>query len=123
MTPQFTVVITNKNDCSTLAGNYRNTNMTFSTSGNLSKDAHALAPIRFLDNDHLKHYDATTFSEPYKGCELIIRRAEAFGYILSSQERVKGEFAVDVLDKNGDILDTLEVTEKGFNYLIRELKC
>ncbi len=90
----------------------------------LPATAHALRPMRIDRSENAIHYEATTFPNgPYKGCELTIRRMECFGYVLpSNPDGLEGSRFVDVLDANGDILDTLPVTQTGFEYMRRFLK-
>lgn len=87
------------------------------------KSAHALRPMR-IDRDEVPiHYTATSFVEPYKGCEMTLRRMEAFGMLEPrSPGQLKGTRFVDVLDEIGDIIDTIGVTRRGFEYLRDKLK-
>jgi hypothetical protein len=80
--------------------------------------AHALRPARIFMGG-LRHYSATTFpGGPYSGCELYMRRCEAFGHVKEDGS----DCWVDVLGENGDILQEIPVTVGGFNYLRRVLK-
>jgi hypothetical protein len=86
--------------------------------------AHALRPIRVdVKRNCFINYEATTFpNDPRGGCDMYLRRLKAFGHILDSAEPVDGSLAVDVLDENGDIVDTLAISAHGFKYLRRQLK-
>lgn len=84
--------------------------------------AHALRPMRIDKRDHPIHYTATTFPRgAYAGCELTIRRMECFGMLVPQSSQLEGSRFVDVLDAEGDILDTIGVTQKGFEYMRRVL--
>ncbi len=86
------------------------------------QEAAALRPWR-IKADHAVHFTAAWFVEPYSGCEITIRRMDAFGMVLAPHEGpYVGDTLVDVLDKNGDIIQTFEVTKKGFEYLRQKLK-
>lgn len=91
--------------------------------GSISKDAHALRPMRIGRDEIPIHYEATTFpKDPYVGCELLIRRMEVFGMLARRDGRLKGAWFLDVLDSDGDILDTLEVNGAGVKYMRRTLR-
>jgi len=86
--------------------------------------AHALRPMLIDGHERPLHYTGTTFpANPYAGCELTIRRMECFGYLLpTAPGSLEGSYFVDVLDSQGDILETLAVTRQGFEYLRRVLR-
>lgn len=88
------------------------------------KTAHALRPMRIDRNENPIHYTGTTFPQnPHAGCELTIRRMECFGYVLPPEPgNLKGHLFVDILNSDGDILDTLAVTRDGFEYMRRTLR-
>lgn len=86
----------------------------------LHKDAVALRPVRMREkqNDFV-FYSATTFPDgPWSGCELTLRRCQSFGYLKDD----KSGIMVDVLDKDGDIIQEFHLTKQGFQYLRRTLK-
>lgn len=84
----------------------------------IHEQAHALRPARIIDGG-LRHYTGTTFpGGPRAGCELYMRRCEAFGHVKDDGS----DCWVDVLDHQGDILQEIPVTVAGFNYLRRVLK-
>lgn len=98
--------------------------MAYPIAESISKAAHALRPMRIDRDESPIHYTATTFPDgPYQGCEKTIRRMESFGHL---PPRVPGSLTgnlfVDVLDADGDILDTLEVSRAGFEYMRRVLR-
>lgn len=95
---------------------------TYPISSALSKAAHALRPMCISKADAV-HYTATTFpKKPFQGCEITIRRCEAFGYLVPPQPgNLEGDLFIDVLDIEGDILDTIGVTPDGWKYLRRVL--
>ena len=58
----------------------------------------------------------------YSGCELQIRRMECFSMLTKRDDGpLQGAWFLDVLDEQGDILDTLEVNAKGVKYMRRTL--
>lgn len=88
----------------------------------LPKTAHALRPMRIDRDEQPVHYEATTFpGDPYKGCELTIRRMECFQMLTKRDGALQGKWFLDVLDAEGDILDTLEVSPRGVKYMRRVL--
>jgi len=88
----------------------------------LPKTAHALRPMRIDRDEDPVHYEATTFPrDPYKGCELVIRRMECFGMLTKRAGPLQGAWFLDVLDVEADILDTLEVNAEGVKYMRRVL--
>ena len=86
----------------------------------LDHRAHALRPVRTLEKQNIfRIYEATTFpAGPFRGCELYLRRCEAFGFLKNDGSGL----VVDVLDTNGDIIQDFPITRKGFEYLRRVLK-
>ena len=94
----------------------------FPIASSLPKAAHALRPMRIDRDENPVHYEATTFpSGSYKGCELQIRRMECFGMLTKRDGPLQGSWFLDVLDEQGDILDTLEVDSRGVKYMRRTL--
>lgn len=88
----------------------------------LSKTARALRPMRIDRQENPIHYEATTFpNDPYAGCELLVRRMECFGMLTKRDGALQGSWFLDVLDEEGDILDTLEVVGNGVKYMRRTL--
>lgn len=89
----------------------------------LPKTAYALRPMRIGRDENPIHYEATTFpQDPYKGCALQIRRMECFSMLAKRDGPLKGTWFLDVLDEQGDILDTLEVIDqRGVKYMRRTL--
>ncbi len=84
----------------------------------IAKEAFALRPVRVVDEVEV-HYTATTFpGNPYSGCEITIRRCEAFGHLKSAHP----DLWVDVLDEDGDILQEVPISRRGFEYLRRVLR-
>ena len=85
----------------------------------LNENAHALRPVRAMVKDNrFRVYTATTFKTPFKGCHLTLRRCDAFGYL----KEEGANLVLDVLDKNGDIIQDFPLTKKGFEYLRRVLR-
>ncbi len=96
----------------------------FQIAASVPKTAHALRPMRIDRDENPVHYTATTFPQnPYSGCEITIRRMESFGFVLPQEPgNLRGNLFVDLLDSEGDIIDTLAVTRDGFEYLRRALR-
>ena len=86
----------------------------------ISPLAHALRPFRMdVRRNEFINFTATTFPKnPQAGCEMYLRRAEIFGLI----EDGDGPRGIDVLDCEGDILQTFTATPQAFNYLRHKLK-
>ncbi len=95
----------------------------FPIAASLPKTAHALRPMRIDRNEDPVHYEATTFPRgPYAGCELQIRRMECFGMLANRDGPLQGSWFLDVLDEQGDILETLEVIgQRAVKYMRRTL--
>lgn len=88
----------------------------------IPETAHALRPMRIDRNESPIHYEATTFKDGgYRGCEMTIRRMECFGHLTRRDGPLQGRWFLDVLDEDGDILDTLEVNARGVAYMRRVL--
>jgi hypothetical protein len=85
----------------------------------LDPKAVALRPLRIdVKNNVFVHYEATTWpANPHRGCEMMLRRVALFGK--ASED---SPVAVDVLAENGDILDTIPIPRRAFEYLRRVLK-
>ena len=87
----------------------------------LSPSAHALRPVRLLSSDRLRYYWAVTFpDDPWRGCELYLRRCKALGYLLRSGSDT--DLLIDILDVDGDIVQDFGITSPGFEHLRRTLK-
>lgn len=96
--------------------------VSWAISESVPKEAAALRPWR-MKNEQAVHFTAVYFEQPYKGCELTIRRMDAFGMVAEPHDGpLSGERFVDVLDAQGDILTTFEINRKGFEYLRRTLR-
>ena len=83
--------------------------------------AFALRPIRIdVRNNCFINYAGTTFpNDPQAGCSMYLRRAAICGGLVLGGE---GPLGIDVLDKNGDILETFTISRAGFEYLRRHLE-
>jgi len=87
----------------------------------LSVSAHALRPVRMVQENPV-HYTATTFPNgPRAGCSQMLRMADVTGGLGHAGEELK-DFWVDVLDANGDILQEWPINKKCFDYLRRKLR-
>jgi hypothetical protein len=84
----------------------------------LHPKAHALRLARFDErkNDAV-HYEAVTFPNgPRNGCWMYLTRA-----MLSGVDGA-GNYLVDILDEEGDIIQDFPVSRQGARYLVRVLK-
>lgn len=87
----------------------------------LKPEAFALRPVRVI-GDGFRYYEATTFpQDPWKGCELYLRRLAFFGHLREDGKEGQ-EIVIDVLDANGDIIQDFPVTREGFRLLRRWLR-
>lgn len=86
----------------------------------IPQEAFALRPVRMLEKENtIREYSATTFpKDPRAGCEIWLRRCRALGFL----KRDEGETCIDILNEQGDILDTVPINRRGFNYLRGKLK-
>jgi len=81
----------------------------------LDKDAFALRPVRMLvKKNEFRHYEAITFPNPFETCSMYLRRCDL--------KDDGSNLLIDILDKNGNIIQEYPITRKGFNYLRRSLK-
>jgi hypothetical protein len=79
-------------------------------------NAYALRPVRIV-NGQLREYEAVTFpGGPWRGCAMWLRRCWALGYLGENYA------VVDVLDRQGDIIQDFGLNRRGFKYLQRQLK-
>jgi len=91
----------------------------------LDPKAYALRPLRIRPKtDELILYTSTTFEpDPRAGIELLLRRMKVFGMLQGQPAKSPiDDLAVDVLDSEGDILQTFNLTPHGFEYLRAKLK-
>jgi len=80
--------------------------------------ARALRPVRLIrGKDELRAYSAVTFVDAWNGCDLWIRRLSACGMTIDESDTM-----IDVLDGNGDIIQEVPVTRRGFEYLRGKLR-
>lgn len=94
----------------------------FPIAASLPKTAHALRPMRIDRDESPVHYESTTFPRgAFQGCELQIRRMECFGMLTKRDGSLQGTWFIDVLDAEGDILETLEVNARGVKNMRRTL--
>ena len=88
----------------------------------LPAEAFALRPMRIGRDDVPVHFTASSFKRGLSDLQLFVRRMECFGMIEAQPESMIGERFVDVLAENGDILLTLAVNRKGFEYMRAKLQ-
>lgn len=89
----------------------------------LHEDAFALRPVRVVRRKNkdaeLLLFTATTCSEdPWEGCRSFLWKCFLFGRPVMG----KTNLLIDVLNKDGDIIQDFAVTDVGFAYLRRILK-
>jgi hypothetical protein len=84
-------------------------------------NAVALRPIRIdVKRNRFIHYDAITWEQrPAANLDMYLRRLQACGHI--AKEGDQSPLALDLLDEQGDILDTVEIDRRGFEYLRSKL--
>lgn len=90
----------------------------------IDADAFALQPVRVdQKRDEFIYYEATTFpANPHSGCQLRIRRLWVLGYLRKPKARFGHNLILDVLNKNGDVIQDFEISKAGFEYLRRSLR-
>lgn len=89
---------------------------------NLPDDAVALQPVRFISDDELRYYTATTFpNNPRGGCQVYLSRCAIAGGITESQEEAVG--ICDVLNSDSEIVADVYLTKKGLAFLYEKLNC
>lgn len=95
--------------------------MFYPVSSAIPLETNALRPVRIFKEESI-HYTGTTFpGGPYQWCEKTLRRCDAFGYLFKTEAPLPDLF-IDLLDKDGDILDSIGATTRGFEYLRRVLR-
>jgi hypothetical protein len=82
----------------------------------LPKNAYGLRAFRVIDEE-IRNYRPVTFRDTWAGFDTYLRRMKMFGMLAPSYTG----FAVDALDRDGNILQTWSITERGLAYLRREL--
>lgn len=95
----------------------------YPVAASIPKSAHALRPVRIV-KEELVNYSGTTFpNNPYAGCEMMLRRCEAFGHVWPlPEDQSLPDLFIDVLDAQGDILLEVPISKKGFEYLRSKLR-
>jgi len=84
----------------------------------LNPAAHALRPVRIV-GDAFRFYEATTFPKnPWAGCEMYLRRCNFLGWLKEDGSKI----VLDVLDRNGDIIQDFPLTRDGLRYLRSHLR-
>jgi len=79
----------------------------------LHSAAFALRPVRIREDD-LVFYSATTFpEEPREGCRYYLQLLLSLGHLGCED----GTLLVDVLDRDGNVLQYFTVSQTGFEYL------
>lgn len=85
----------------------------------LHPDAYALRPARLITTSNtIRLYEAITFPQDPRGnIEMWLRRA----FLFDGDGLVAG-LLIDILDKEGDIIQEYEMSRQGFRYLLKRLK-
>lgn len=84
-------------------------------------DGVALRPIRVDHKNNLYIcFDGVTWDKNQHGmCDMWLRRAAVCGELVDGGS---GPLGIDILDKDGDIVQTLTISKRGFEYLRAKLK-
>lgn len=84
----------------------------------LHPNAYAIRPTRLISADELRYYDATFFpNDPWGGIEITLRRM----WICESDGH-DDSLLLDVLNRDGDIIQDYPMSKRGFEYLREKLK-
>lgn len=87
---------------------------------NLPDTAVGFVPCRIFKSNKLVIYETIRLVKGFEGLERTLRIIDAFGWVLNLNGAVpsKGEvFHLDIIDDQGDVLQTWQITKNGFNYL------
>lgn len=79
-----------------------------------------LRPWRFGKDDEPIHFTGSIFKRGVVGVSLYLRRMEAFGYLVGTDLHA-ADYAVDLMDEEGSILETFAITKEGFEWCRRKL--
>lgn len=87
----------------------------------LPETTHALRLVRCnVTRNTFVYYEAVTWPENPRGiCDMYLRRAAICGKI---GEGVDSPYTVDILDKDGDIIEELPIERKAARYLVEKLR-
>jgi hypothetical protein len=86
----------------------------------MPKTAAALRLVRVV-GDGFRNFEAITFPRnPYAGCELYVRRAAVAGVY---RDDIDSDCLIDVLDAEGDLIETFFASRNAFKYLRTKLAC
>ena len=84
----------------------------------LDADAVALQLVWVIPSrNRYRMYEPVTFPNGWAGCRHALNRA----YVGGGPPTEDSNYLVDVLDANGDNIQTYTLTRKGFRYLQRQL--
>jgi len=87
---------------------------------NLPNTAVGFIPCRIFKSNKLVIYETVRLVKGFEGLERTLRIINAFGWVLNLNGRVpsKGEvFHLDIIDEKGDVLQTWQISKRGFNFL------
>lgn len=86
------------------------------------EDAFSLQPVRYINEDELRYYTATTFpSNPRGGCQVWLSRCRIAGGIVETLAEAAG--ICDILNRDGDIIADVYLNRKGLNFMYTKLNC
>jgi hypothetical protein len=87
-------------------------------------DAVALTAFRELASGRgVKYTEAWFPANPWQGCEHFIRTCGALGFLRESSADFKAYALLDVVDEDGEIVATYDVTTaQAWRYIYRKLK-
>lgn len=88
----------------------------------LNPNAYAMRVVRARESGFVVYTGVTFPAGPFTGVNLYLRRCEAFGYLVEESKGKTIGFTIDILDKDGDIIQDYPLSFKGFEYLRRTLK-
>ncbi|GAB0154577.1 hypothetical protein MnBA_39770 [Marinobacterium sp. BA1] len=82
----------------------------------------SLRPIRFMPDNEIQYYTGVTWDRNPRGvCQMYYNRCRIFGGVAA--ERADEVGLCDVLNEEGDVIDTIPLNAKGLRYLIKQFKC
>ena len=86
----------------------------------LANQATGFTPCRIMESDELRMYETIRLKRGFDGMERVLRTLDAFGWLIGLQEKTPSEgevFQLDIVDAQGDNLQTWQITKPGFEYL------
>ena len=87
---------------------------------NLPASAVGFIPYRISKSNKLTIYETVRLAKGFEGTERTLRILNSFGWLLNLNEAspYTGEvFQLDIIDDQGDALQTWQISKSGFNFL------